>query len=75
MQPKIGYVPIENYQTDKQKVCEAPRHEGLGFVAFAVVAVSDERGREIVQMVCEECWRHFDEDMGRPDWNLTGKNG
>lgn len=70
LQPKIGYVLIENYQTDKLKVCEAPKHQGWKLTAYAVIALIDERGNEIVQMVCEECWQHFDDDMNHPNWNL-----
>lgn len=74
--PKIGYIPIQHYQTSKPKVCEAPRHKGRGIAAYAVVAVIDERGNEIVEMVCVKCWRVFDSDMGSPNWNLMeGKEG
>lgn len=68
--PKIGYVRIENYKTDKPKVCEAERHEGLSLEAYAVIALENERGRDVVFMVCEECWGHFDGDMNHPNWNL-----
>lgn len=67
--PKIGYVPIEAYKTDKPKVCEAPRHVRLELPAHAVVAVSD-GDYEVVEMVCFECWAHFDRDMGSPNWNM-----
>jgi len=69
-QPKIGYIPIEKFKTDRPRVCETPRHEGRGLAAYAVMAVIDERGNEIVQMVCLECWKCFDDDMGSPNWNL-----
>lgn len=72
---KIGYVPIERYQTDKAKVCETPRHRGLRLPASAVVAIAYEWDGEeqlVVQMVCNECWKVFDFDMNSPKWNLAG---
>jgi hypothetical protein len=69
-QARIGYIPIENYKCDKPKVCEAPRHEGRGIDAYAVMAVDGCGYEGLVQMVCYECWARFDSDMGSPDWNL-----
>lgn len=74
---KIGYIPIEHYATEKPKVCETPRHKGLNFPAFAVMAIDyewDGVQQIVVQMVCEECWRHFDMEMGSPNWNLLERN-
>lgn len=68
---KIGYIPIENFSTPKSKVCEAPRHENLRLPAFAVIAVISELyDAPVIQMICFECWKHFDDDMGHPQWNM-----
>jgi len=67
---KIGYIPIENFKTDRPKVCEAPLHEGRELAAYAVMAVDGGGYEDFVQMVCYECWKHFDDDMGNPNWNL-----
>jgi hypothetical protein len=68
---KIGYIPIENFSTPKAKFCEALRHENQRFTAFAVIAVISELyDSPVVQMVCFDCWKHFDDDMGHPQWNM-----
>lgn len=68
---KIGYVPIRYYNTDKPKVCEAPKHIGLNLPAFGVLVIQGASYPDgLVQMVCEECWLHFDNDMNHPEWNL-----
>jgi galactose mutarotase-like enzyme len=71
MKPKIGYLPIANFETERKKVCETPRHESENIPAFAVVAVqADVYPEGIVLMVCMDCWKHFDDDMHHPEWNL-----
>lgn len=68
---KIAYLPIENFTTSKAKVCEAPKHENQELPAFAVLAlISDLYDEPVVQMICFDCWKHFDDDMGNPNWNL-----
>ena len=68
---QIGYIPIENYQTDKPKVCETPKHKNFGFSAYAVMAViaPEMYSEPVIQMVCYDCWKRFD-DMNHPQWNL-----
>jgi hypothetical protein len=70
---KIGYIPIENFSTRKPKFCETPRHENQMYPAFAVVAViaPEMYDEPVVQMVCFACWKHFDDDMNHPDWNMS----
>lgn len=71
MQPKIGYIPIRYFNTTKPKVCEAPRHKGMGLIAFGVLAIkSDDYPDGLVQMVCVDCWNEFDRDLGQPQWSL-----
>lgn len=71
MQPKIGWIPIRYFNTDKPKVCEAPRHQGMMLDVYAVLAIqSDDYPDGLVQMICENCWNHFDRDMNSPNWNL-----
>ena len=71
MKAKIGYIPIRYFNTNKPKVCEAPRHKNLQFEAYGVLAIqSNDYPDGLVQMVCFECWKHFDNDMGNPDWSL-----
>ncbi len=70
---KIGYILIEHYETDKPKVCETPRHKNLGLSAYAVMAIDyewDGVQRTVVQIICKDCWKHFDEEMKSPNWNL-----
>jgi hypothetical protein len=69
---KIGYIPIEHYRTPKKKVCEAPRHENQNIEAYAVLAVIAPEcyNTPIVQMICFDCWKHFDDDMNHPNWNI-----
>jgi hypothetical protein len=70
---KIGYILIENYQTDKPKVCETPRHKNFNLRAYAVMAISytwHMQKQTVVQMVCYDCWKRFDDDMKHPKWNL-----
>jgi hypothetical protein len=69
---KIGYISIENYSTPKPKVCEAPRHENQMLPAYAVIAIiaPEMYSEPVVQMICFECWKHLDDDMGHPNWNM-----
>jgi hypothetical protein len=69
---RIGYIPIENYSTPKPKVCEAPLHENQMLPAYAVIVVIAPQmySEPVVQMICFECWKHFDDDMGHPNWNI-----
>jgi len=71
-QNKIGYVPIENFSTTKPKVCEAPRHLNQSIKAYAVIAViaPEMYDMPVVQMICFDCWKHFDDDMNHPNWNI-----
>jgi len=76
MKSKIGYAPIEKFFTTKLPICEAPRHEGLNIPAYAVLALeSDDYPGGLVQMICKECWEHFDRDLGSPNWNLLEMKG
>lgn len=71
MKNKIGYIPIEHFDSNRANVCESPRHLGQGIIAYAVLALeSDDYPGGLVQMICKECWEHFDRDMGSPKWNL-----
>lgn len=71
IQPKIGYILIEEYKTNKPKVCEAPRHKNLKLPAYAVIAIqSNDYPDGLVQMVCKDCWKHFDDDLGNPEWSM-----
>lgn len=71
IQPKIGYVPIESFFSERLPVCESPRHLGLNIPAYAVLALqSNDYPDGLTQMICQECWNHFDRDMGSPNWNL-----
>ena len=71
---QIGYILIENYQTNKPKVCGTPRHQDLLYPlpAYAVMAViaPEMYSEPVIQMVCYDCWKHFDDDMNHPQWNL-----
>lgn len=71
MENKIGYVPIGSIPFTKPQVCEAPKHLGKQLPAFAVLVLQGISYPDgLVQMVCEECWKHFDDDMNHPNWNL-----
>ncbi|HEY7161653.1 MAG TPA: hypothetical protein VH815_10360 [Acidobacteriota bacterium] len=71
IQRKIGYLPIENFSTPKKKVCETPRHENQNIEAFAVMAlIAPEYDEPVVQMICRECWKYFDDHMNHPQWNI-----
>lgn len=68
----IGYVLIDKFSTKKKKVCEAPRHKGMELRAHAVIVTQGSMYPDgLVQMVCFDCWKHFDDDMGNPKWDLT----
>lgn len=68
----IGYILIDQFKTDKDKVCEAPRHLGQNCHAFAVLVTQGSMYPDgLVQMICYECWKQFDDDMGNPKWCLT----
>lgn len=67
----IGYVLIEDFVTEIEKVCESPKHLGMNIPAFAVLVIKGESYPDgLVQIICEECWDHFDKDMNHPKWNL-----
>lgn len=71
MKPKIGWIPIQYFKTDRPKVCEAPRHHGMMLDAYGVLALqSNDYPDGLVQMICKNCWSHFDQDMNSPNWNL-----
>jgi hypothetical protein len=69
---KIGYIPIEHYRTSKKKVCEAPKHENQNIEAYAVLALIAPECYDapVVQMICFDCWKRFDNDMNHPQWNI-----
>lgn len=68
----IGYVLIDKFSTKKVKVCEAPKHLNMKLPAYAVLVTQGSMYPDgLVQMICFECWKHFDDDMGHPKWNLT----
>lgn len=70
---KIGYIPIQHWRTTiKTKVCETPKHFGQNIQAFAVMALHAPEiyPNGVVQMVCKECWQHFDDELGNINWNL-----
>jgi hypothetical protein len=67
----IGYVLIDRFVTKKTKVCEAPRHKGMNLPAYAVLVTQGSMYPDgLVQMICYDCWKHFDDDMGNPNWKL-----
>ena len=69
---RIGYVLIEEFKTDKPRVCESPRHLNQGLPAYAVLVTQGNMyPKGLVQMICYECWKHFDDDMAHPKWRLT----
>ena len=71
----IGYVLIDRFATEKKKLCEAPRHKGMDIPAYAVLATQGSMyPNGLVQMICYDCWKHFDDDMGNPEWCLTDKS-
>ena len=73
MSAKVGYIPIEHYSTDRARVCETPRHKALNLPAYAVMAIDyvwDGVQQNVVQMICFDCWKHFDLEMNSPNWNL-----
>jgi len=72
---KIGYVLIDHsllrFATKKTKVCEAPRHKGMNLPAYAALVTQGSMYPDgLVQMICYDCWKHFDDDMGHPNWML-----
>lgn len=68
----IGYILIEQFKTNKLKVCEAPRHLGQNHIAYAVLVTQGSMYPDgLIQMICYDCWKHFDDDMGHPNWCLT----
>ena len=68
----IGYILIEYFKTDKPKMCEAPRHLGQNISAYAVLVTQGSMYPDgLVQMICYQCWKYFDDDMGHPKWCLT----
>lgn len=74
MENTIGYVLIDKFATTKAKVCEAPKHKGMNFSAYAVLVTQGSMyPNGLVQMVCFDCWKHFDDDMGHPNWDLTNE--
>lgn len=71
MTPKIGYIDISRFKTNKEKLCETPKHKNLKFKASGVIALqSDDYPDGLIMMVCEQCWKKFDYDMNSPQWNL-----
>ena len=67
----IGYILIEEFKTDKSKLCEAPRHKWKNFSAYAVLVTQGSMyPNGLVQMICYDCWKHFDDDMGHPNWYI-----
>lgn len=73
MTAKIGYYSIEWHETRGLRVCETPLHKDQMKPAFAVIAIEYEENDElllVVQMVCYQCWQHFDNNLDNPDWNL-----
>ena len=68
---KIGYILIDRFATKKAKVCEAPRHAEMNLPAYAVLVTQGSMYVDgLVQMICYDCWKHFDDDMGHPNWML-----
>lgn len=71
MENLIGYIPIEYFSSATPKVCEAPKHVGMLLPAYAALAIKGPAYPDgLVQMICKECWQHFDDDMNHPNWNL-----
>lgn len=74
MENTIGYVLIDKFATKKKKVCEAPKHKGMNLAAYAVLVTQGSMYPDgLVQMVCFDCWKQFDNDMGNPKWCLTNE--
>ena len=65
---KIGFVGIERWQGADHRVCEAPRHEGVGIPATAVVALAGPDG-DLVWGACIECFGLMDLEI-EESWEL-----